>query len=170
MGRLSFILSLVLVVGGLFLASGVWTYYPGHEYWTSHRAGVPTGLIHGAIAPIMLIVSIFTSYGIYEANNFGWFYDLFFIIGFLFVWAGGSGSTRNVIKNYYNDKNQGDQRLHKDDLNEINKMIEKHVSKKVEESKNKEKPKVSFFKKLFSKKNQISEKEVKKPIKISKKK
>ncbi|MEA3329532.1 MAG: hypothetical protein U9Q06_02195 [Nanoarchaeota archaeon] len=172
MRALGFILSLIVVVGGLFLASGVWTYYAGHEYWETDKAGVPTGFIHGAIAPIMIIGGIFTDYGIYEVNHTGWWYDLFFVIGFLFVWAGGSGGTRHVIKNYY-DSNQksGNKRLHSDDLKEINEMIKKHVSKKlVKKSKKETVPKKRFLKNLFKKKTVFKEEEIKKPIKVGKRK
>ncbi len=145
-----FILSLIVVVSSLFLASGVWTYYPNHEYWQTNSANFPTGFMHGSIAPVMLVAGIFSDYGIYETNNSGWFYDLFFIIGFLLVWAGGSGSS-HVIKNYYQNQNN-DKNLKKDDLKEINKLIEKNVSQKVNKSnKSKDKNEKGFFKKLISK-------------------
>jgi hypothetical protein len=167
MRELWFIISLVVVVGGLFLASGVWTYYPGHEYWQTDKAGFPTGFIHGAIAPVMLIVGVFSNYGIYESNNIGWFYNLFYIIGFMLVWAGGSGGTSHVIKNYYQNQDQEPQRMHKDDIHKISKIVEKNLGKKSQDKKSQNKHKKSFLKKIFSKK-ELNEKPVEEPIKTKK--
>ena len=127
-----FILSLIIIIGSLFLASGFWTYYPGHEYWQTSRAGLTSGFIHGAIAPIMIIAGIFTDYRVYEPNNIGWFYDFIYIIGIMIAW-GGAGGSRHIIKNYYNS----DEKLGKEDLKKIDKIVEQ----KIENSKSKRKKK-----------------------------
>ncbi len=175
-----FIVSLIVVATGLFLASGVFTYYAGDVYWATDRAGFPTGFIHGAIAPVIIVVGVFSDYGIYEVNNSGWFYDLFFILGILFVWAGGSGGTKNVIQNYYHHPDSQSQpaqssgRLHKDDLKELSKMVDKKISKKIKRRKVKKKRNwfSGWFKKGKEKKGLkktiLKEEEVKKPIKVKK--
>ena len=102
MGTIRFIFSLFLIVSALFLSSGVYTYYPGHEYWDNSSAGITVGFIHGAIAPIMLVGSIISEYRIYEPNNSGWFYDFSFILAFLIAWAGTTSSGTKVVNKYYN--------------------------------------------------------------------
>ena len=170
MRGVGFIISLVVVVVCLFLASGAWTYYTGHEYWQTDKAGLATGFIHGAIAPIMIVIGIFSDYGIYETNNSGWFYDLFFIFGILIVWAGAGGS-RHIIKNYYNAPGQKLPDSHK---KEIEKLVEKHVSKKLKDDQKSKKPKVGIKEKLISKifrkkeKPDFKEEEIKSPIKVKK--
>jgi hypothetical protein len=74
----------------------------------------------------------------------------------MLVWVGGSGGTSHVIKNYYQNQDQEPQRMHKDDIHEISKIVEKNMNKKSSDKKpksKKEKPKKSFFKKIFSKKS-----------------
>ncbi|MFA5020420.1 MAG: hypothetical protein WC533_04980 [Candidatus Pacearchaeota archaeon] len=127
MRGVGFILALIVVIGSLFLASGVYTYYAEHSYWDNHKAGFTTGVIHGVIAPIMLIVGILKDYGIYEINNKGWFYDFGFVLGIMLAWAGGSGGTKNVIKNYYSSARDMQD---KNPLKKIKEKIEGVVSKK----------------------------------------
>ena len=94
------IFSFVLVVLAMFLSSGVFTYYPGDVHWESNRAGFFTGFLHGIITPAMLIISILSSFKMYEASNIGWFYDFGFLFGVLVAWGGGK-TTKNIVKNYY---------------------------------------------------------------------
>lgn len=63
---------------------------PGNEnYFSKNPAGFFTGIWHGWIAPISLIVGFFDpSIRIYEVNNTGWWYDL----GFYIAMIGGFGS------------------------------------------------------------------------------
>lgn len=51
-------------------------------------AGFFSGIWHGWIAPISLVLSIFTDARIYEVNNTGFFYDL----GFYMAIISGFGS------------------------------------------------------------------------------
>lgn len=51
-------------------------------------AGFFSGIWHGWIAPLSLVLSIFTDVRIYEVNNTGFFYDL----GFYMAIISGFGS------------------------------------------------------------------------------
>jgi len=124
MARWGLLFSLFLVIVSLFFASGFFTYYAGDDYWLSHNAGFPTGIIHGILAPIMLAFAIFTSYTVYEVQNIGWFYDFGFIVGILLVWGGGQGTT-HIVKNYYHKK------FSKEDGEKIEKIVEEKVNKKL---------------------------------------
>lgn len=54
-------------------------------------AGFWLGLWHGLIAPVTLIVSLFTeSVGVYEVHNSGGWYDVGFLLGASAVLGGGS--------------------------------------------------------------------------------
>ncbi len=46
-------------------------------------------LIHGFIAPLALVGSVFSDFRIYAFPNAGFFYDLGFLLG-LSVWGGGT--------------------------------------------------------------------------------
>jgi hypothetical protein len=49
------------------------------------------GLIHGSIAPVVLIISFFkTDIRVYAFPNGGWWYDCGYVIGFSLAAGGGS--------------------------------------------------------------------------------
>ncbi|MCX7874573.1 MAG: hypothetical protein N2321_00240 [Melioribacteraceae bacterium] len=61
---------------------------PG-TYTSKNPAGLLTGIWHGWIAPISLILGFFNNnIRIYEINNTGWWYDF----GFYIAMIGGFGS------------------------------------------------------------------------------
>jgi hypothetical protein len=122
--------TLALIIVAFFLASGIFTNYAGHEYWQTDRAGIFAGIIHGILAPLMLVVAIFTDYGVYELNNIGWFYDLGFIMGILFTWSGGKSNTQ-IVKNYY-DKKQAE----KQENNQPHKKLFSKIKEKFSKNKN----------------------------------
>jgi hypothetical protein len=130
MGRFRFIFALILIVSSLFLASGTYTYYPGHENWDSEQPGIITGFIHGVIAPIMVFGSIITDYRIYEPNNIGWFYDFFFVLGFLIAWGGTTTGGTKIINKYYNK-----QQKESSALSSIEKKLDEKISVIKEKSK-----------------------------------
>ena len=70
---LSILILLLLVLPGCF---------PGGGHSTlDDRAGFFTGVWHGWIAPISLIVALFKDgIRVYEVNNTGWWYDFGFYI------------------------------------------------------------------------------------------
>lgn len=128
MGTLRFIFSLMVIVCALFLASGVYTYYPGHENWDNEDAGIFTGFIHGAIAPIMVLGSLISEYRIYEPNNNGWFYDFSFVLGILIAWAGTTKGGTRIVNKYYNRESRENSTLQ---------SIEKKIDEKIFGMKNK---------------------------------
>ena len=145
MARWGLIISAVLIVIALFLASGFFTYYAGHEHWITSRAGFLAGMIHGIIAPIMLVAQIFTRYTMYELNNSGWFYNFGFLAGLLAVWGGGSKAEQHIIKNYYSApaEKEAKPKLSEEETKTIGKIIEEKIAKVVGRSENKPKPQIA---------------------------
>jgi hypothetical protein len=76
-----------------FLISGC---FPGSDmYSVDSRAGFFSGVWHGWIAPVSLIVGFFKSdVRIYEPHNTGWWYDLGFYISIISGF-GGFALTRS---------------------------------------------------------------------------
>jgi hypothetical protein len=89
-------LALVLILLTAALLAGC-TPGSGH-YDTNSPAGFLTGIWHGWIAPVSLVIGLFdNTTRIYEPNNTGWFYDL----GYYMAIIGGFGGislTRNKLK------------------------------------------------------------------------
>jgi len=159
MAKWGLLISVGLIILAMFLANSNFSYFAGDVYWQTDKAGFLSGLIHGILAPIFLVAQIFTDYTMYELNNSGWFYNLGFLIGLLFVWGGGGKGTNSVVKNYYNmPKGQKGKpvslKLSEEDHNRIEKTVEKKIDQKIKQSENTEKPKDSILVSLFnSKKN-----------------
>jgi hypothetical protein len=63
---------------------------PGHFY-----PGFWKGLLHGFIAPVSFIVSLFTDYRIYEFPNAGRWYDFGFMLGIGGFSGGIFGAARH---------------------------------------------------------------------------
>jgi hypothetical protein len=184
--RWGLIISGLIVVAALVLAFGYISNYPGHVNFENVKAGFVDGLIHGIIAPVMLVVSTFTKFTMYEINNLGFLYNIGFLLGILLVWGSGARGTKNIVKNYYHHPNSGQpvpqqesaKRLYKEDINKISKMIEKKINKKSKgggKSERSGKPKVakdSLLKRIFVKKPKkkivLKEKVVKKAIRVGK--
>jgi hypothetical protein len=89
-GRLAGAGLLLLVLLSACASSDPYTGGPG-------AAGFWTGLWHGFILPVSLIISWFnSSVGIYEVHNNGGWYDTGFVLGASFVFGsvlGGSGAA-----------------------------------------------------------------------------
>ena len=87
------------LVLGLLLAAALAGCFPGDERYTSSEpAGFFTGIWHGWIAPLSLIVGIFKDgVRIYEPDNTGWWYDLGFYIAVI-AGFGGIALTRGKKK------------------------------------------------------------------------
>ena len=59
-------------------------------------AGFFSGVWHGWIAPISLIVSLFNEeISIYEVDNTGGWYDFGFVLGAMMFYGGGGGQARS---------------------------------------------------------------------------
>ncbi|HEX9656482.1 MAG TPA: hypothetical protein VGB89_06155 [Bacteroidota bacterium] len=76
--------------------------FPGGDtYSASDPAGFFSGIWHGWIAPISLIVGIFESgIRIYEPFNTGWWYDLGFYIAVIAGFGGLAFSRRKKEKQH----------------------------------------------------------------------
>lgn len=71
----------------------------GGTYDHQSPAGFFSGVWHGWIAPLSLILGLFNdSVRIYEPNNTGWLYDLGFYIAIIGGF-GGINLTRSKLKN-----------------------------------------------------------------------
>lgn len=79
-----------LLTCGILLAAALAGCFPGGGHSTpDDRAGFFTGIWHGWIAPVSLIVGIFSDgIRVYEPNNTGWWYDF----GFYMAVIAGFGS------------------------------------------------------------------------------
>jgi len=77
----------------LVLMSAVSCFPGGGHSTPDNRAGFFTGIWHGWIAPVSLIVGIFSDgIRVYEPNNTGWWYDF----GFYVAVIAGFGSLSLV--------------------------------------------------------------------------
>lgn len=77
-------------MGGYCRSASYYNAYRLHSLQCAlrHTGGIFSGIWHGWIAPISLVLSIFTDARIYEVNNTGFFYDL----GFYMAIISGFGS------------------------------------------------------------------------------
>ena len=89
------ILVLVILFSALFL-NGC---FPGSSMYSAQQpAGFFSGVWHGWIAPVSLVVGFFNpAVRIYEANNTGWWYDFGFYIAII-AGFGGFALSRNRNK------------------------------------------------------------------------
>ena len=68
------------------------------RYDAASPAGFLSGIWHGWIAPVSLVIGLFdNTTRIYEPNNTGWFYDLGYYIAIIGGF-GGISLTRNKLK------------------------------------------------------------------------
>ncbi len=74
--------------------------FPGGENYTGDtRAGFFSGVWHGWIAPVSLVLGIFyNDIRIYEPNNTGWWYDLGFYIAIVGGFGGIAFSRKKMKK------------------------------------------------------------------------
>lgn len=91
-------LLIVLLVAGLTLT--LVSCFPGTGAATpDDRAGFFTGVWHGWIAPLSLIIGIFNcDVRLYEVNNTGWWYDFGFYIAVIAGFGGLALSRRKKRK------------------------------------------------------------------------
>ena len=96
--------TLILAFLVLLLTCSLAGCFPGGERYTpSTPAGFFTGIWHGWIAPLSLIVSIFDdSVRIYEVYNTGWWYDF----GFYMAIIAGFGGLALTRKRVWKDRSQ----------------------------------------------------------------
>lgn len=90
------VLTAFLLIGSLFIAGcfPVDGGRPGDD-----RAGFFTGIWHGWIAPISIVLGIFDSQiRVYEVHNTGWWYDLGYYMAIISGFGGLSLLRRNKEK------------------------------------------------------------------------
>lgn len=81
------VLAVLMMVAALFSGCAAGT----ERFSAEQPAGFWTGLWHGAISAITLVIHIFNhGVRVYETNNTGGWYDLGFLLGVICVWGGGS--------------------------------------------------------------------------------
>ena len=74
---------------GLLMLSLAGCFPGGGSYSPDDRAGFFSGVWHGWIAPLSLILGLFTdSVRVYEQNNTGWWYDFGFYIAVIAGFGG----------------------------------------------------------------------------------
>ncbi|MFA6022791.1 MAG: hypothetical protein WC781_01760 [Candidatus Pacearchaeota archaeon] len=128
MARWGIIIALLVVIGVLSLISSGMFHLAGETYFQINKAGVFSGFIHGILAPITLVLGLFTKIQMYELNNVGWWYNCGFLIGLMAVWAGGK-TTQHVTKNYYYGEKNRDG-LTSEDKRDIESLIDKKMREK----------------------------------------
>ena len=91
--KITFIVLLVFSLLGCF---------PGDDRATADNpSGFFSGIWHGWIAPLSLILGIFTdNIRVYEANNTGWWYDFGFYMAIISGFGGISLSRKKMKKKY----------------------------------------------------------------------
>lgn len=95
LSKIVIILLLALVLSGCFPVAGI------EE--VSNPAGFFSGIWHGWIAPLSLILGIFKdNIRVYESNNTGWWYDLGFYMAIISGF-GGISLSRKKMKNKHRE-------------------------------------------------------------------
>jgi hypothetical protein len=90
---------ILILAGVLFLALGLMGCLPSAEYHHADRpAGFFSGIWHGWLAPLSLILQIFNdNVRIYEPHNTGWWYDFGFYMAVI-TGFGGLSLVRKAHK------------------------------------------------------------------------
>jgi len=90
------VLALLLMVAGCSPGPNPSTYTRGSG---GYMAGFTSGLWHGFIAPVIVIVSFFANdLQIYEVHNNGVLYNLGFVIGILFIFSAVFRGITKIIE------------------------------------------------------------------------
>lgn len=88
----------LLLVCLIVALSNVGCFPGGGTYSHDEQAGFFSGVWHGWIAPVSLVVGIFNdSVRIYEPNNTGWWYDFGFYIAVIAGFGGIALSRRKRV-------------------------------------------------------------------------
>lgn len=99
------LLLVVLLLGMALLLAGC---VPGDGSYQEKPAGFFSGIWHGWIAPVSLIIGIFNhDIRVYEVINTGWWYDLGFYIAVISGF-GGIALTRRARRVCRRDNSGGD--------------------------------------------------------------
>ena len=91
MARWAIIIGLLIFIGALSLISSGMVHLAGDSYYLVKEAGFFSGLVHGILAPITLVLGLFIKINMYELNNGGWWYNFGFLFGLLIVWGAEKG-------------------------------------------------------------------------------
>ncbi len=144
--------SLGLVIGLVIILISL-SCAPGNSRWNQNIEGSKpanfwAGLWHGIIVVITFIISLFRrDVGIYEVNNYGWSYNLGFILGLMISIGGGirytrkkkakkidwceiEGKIREGVKAWVNESESEEK---KKEWEEIGKKVEEKIKRKIKE-------------------------------------
>ena len=114
---LAILAAIVVVVAGC--AAGT------DRFSADQPAGFWTGLWHGAISVVMLIVRIFNAgVRVYEVNNTGGWYDFGFLLGVICIWGGGSSAS--CVKSRRRKKED-------EEWSEVSAKVEQKIKRKIRE-------------------------------------
>jgi hypothetical protein len=114
--------ALVLVAIAMLVVAGCAAGDP--RFTPDDPAGFFTGLWHGAISCVTLLVGIFVDgVGVYETHNTGGWYDFGFLLGVAGTWGGGSHGYRRA----------GGKRRADAEWQEIEHKVEAKIRRKVRE-------------------------------------
>lgn len=79
----------MIVLVSLIVLLSLSACFPGGSASTTRVAGFFTGVWHGWIAPLSLILSAFEpTFSVYEVNNVGWWYDFGFYMAIISGFGG----------------------------------------------------------------------------------
>ena len=114
---LGILVTIVVVVTGCAAGTG--------RFSADQPAGFWTGLWHGAISVVMLIVHIFNAgVRVYEVNNTGGWYDFGFLLGVICIWGGGSSA--GCVKSRRRKKED-------EEWSEVSAKVEQKIKRKIRE-------------------------------------
>ena len=114
------LLKLLMLISIIFLLSSCAA--NDAQFTADDPAGFWTGLWHGIISFIALVIHIFNqNVGVYEVNNAGGWYDFGFLLGVIFIWG---GSTHVSCKSAAKKRRE-------EEWNEIGEKVEAKVMHKL---------------------------------------
>lgn len=94
------------------------------RFTPSDPAGFWTGLWHGMISFITLVIGIFAdSVHVYEVDNTGGWYDFGFLLGVAMIWGGGHSTYHHRTRKRRED----------DEWKEIGRKVEAKLQRKIRE-------------------------------------
>jgi len=141
MARWGFFIRVILIVLAFFLAYTSFVPFAGDISFQTNNASFLSGVVHGILAPVSLVLWFFSDFRVFEVNS-GWWYTFGFVISVLYIWGGSGKSTKSVVKNYYKmphseKAKESKSKLSDEDHERIGKVIEEKILAKLSHKKKK---------------------------------